>query len=130
MTNASKEFEKMKEVIDKIGLPTLVIFTFGYFIMMFLTPLILLSIVAEIFKVSIVSSVFTIFATALFLTYFAFDLFRIVHSKFTLTMAIIIPIALAILIAIKVFNNTITLLQLDESTPRQFRDRVFPLNLM
>jgi drug/metabolite transporter (DMT)-like permease len=126
----TSEFDKMKDVVQKVGLKTIILATFGYFFMMFLIPLGLLTIIATITKIPATEQSFGLFATVLFIAYFAQDFIQILRNKFTLTLAVIISIIVAILIVIKVFNESINLLSVDDTTPEKFRRKVFPLNLI
>jgi hypothetical protein len=128
--DTKKELEKLKTIVEKVGLGTIILFTFGYFFMLFFVPIFLLSLIADIISIPISSQLFVLISIVLFVGYFILDLFQIYRNKFTLTMAALIPIVIWAYIIIKAFNGSIDLLRLDDDTPIKVKRRVFPLNLL
>jgi len=125
-----RNFEKLKEIADKVGIWPILLVTFGYFFMLFFVPIILLTLTADITGIPIISRTFLLISIVLFLGYFALDLFQITRNKFTLTMAALFAIVIWVTIIVKAFNGSIKLLRVDDETPRKVRNRVFPLNLL
>lgn len=130
MPDPKRNFEKLKEIADKVGIWPILLVTFGYFFMLFFVPIILLTLTADITGIPIISRTFLLISIVLFLGYFALDLFQITRNKFTLTMAALFAIVIWVTIIVKAFNGSIKLLRVDDETPRKVRNRVFPLNLL
>ena len=124
------EFEKFKEMVEKVGIGKILFVTFAYFLGLLLIPLGILSLIARITAIPITSNTFVIIAAVVFVGYFAFDLFGLLSGNYTVTLAVLIAILMCVLLIMTIFHKGIKLIKVDESTPNKIRERIFPINMM
>src|SRR5208283_2808443 len=121
MESSTQEFEKFKEMVEKVGIGKILFVSFAYFVGLFLIPLGILSLIAYITAIPITSNTFTVISTIIFIGYFVFDLFGILSNNYTITLAVEIAILVGALLIITVFHKGIKMMQVDESTPNKMR---------
>jgi hypothetical protein len=100
-----EEFKKIKDEMKKVGLIKILAFTFSYFFVLFLIPIIILSALALVFQIPIPGEFFSLIALIVFLGYFIQDFIQLSRAKFTITMVVIVLILVAILLVVKVLYH-------------------------
>jgi hypothetical protein len=130
MESSTQDFDKFKEMVEKVGIGKILFVTFAYFLGLMLIPLGILSLIEYATAIPITSDAFVIIASVVFIGYFAFDLFSILSNHYTITLAVEIAILVCVLLIVAIFHKGVKLMEVDESTPNKMRESIFPINMM